>query len=250
MSESRDHQSWQDAAGAYLLRALPDDELAGFEAHLRECARCRAEIASLRVATDALPRSAPPMEPPPELKDRIMRVVRSEAELLSAAGAQADVPEAPRRRERRRRWFPLTGGRLAPAWAAGLAALAIGALGGVALSGGFAGGGGTRNVTAQVNRAVSPNAEATLRISDDRGVLRVHGMRNPAGHRVWQVWLVRKGERSPEPTNALFTVASDGTASVSVPGDLDSVDKVLVSSEPEGGSMVPTTQPVISVDTA
>ena len=249
MSSTSDHQAWQDTAAAYLLRALPDDEVAGFEAHLRECAQCRAEVASLRVATDALPRSAPPMQPPPELRERIMRVVRSEAELLSAAGAQADVPEAPRRRERRRRWFPLTGGRLAPAWAAGLAALAIGVLGGVALSGGFSGG-GARTVTAQVNRAAEPGGEATLRISDGKGVLRVHGMRNPAGHRVWQVWLVRRGERSPEPTNALFTVRSDGTASVAVPGDLNDVNKVLVSSEPEGGSETPTTQPVITAETA
>ena len=249
MSSTSDHQAWQDTAAAYLLRALPDDEVAGFEAHLRECARCRAEVASLRVAADALPRSAPPTDPPLELKDRIMRVVRSEAELLSAAGAQADVPEAPRRRERRRRWFPLTGGRLSPAWAGGLAALAIGVLGGVAINGGFSGGGG-RTVSAQVNHAVAPMGEASLRISDGKGLLRVHGMRNPAGHRVYQVWLVRSGERSPEPTNALFTVRSDGTASVDVPGNLHEVDKVLVSSEPPGGSETHTTQPVITANTA
>ena len=249
MSETRDHGAWEDAAAAYLLRALPDDEAAAFQSHLRECPRCRAEVASLRAATDALPRSAPPVEPPPELKDRIMRVVRSEAELLSAAGAQADVPETPRRRERRRRWFPLTGGRLSPAWAAGLVALAVGIVGGVALSGGF-GGGGARTVTAQVNHTVAPMGEASLRISDERGVLNVHGMRNPAGHRVYQVWLVRSGQHSPEPTNALFTVRSDGTASVAVPGNLGNVDKVLVSSEPPGGSEAPTTAPVISADTA
>ena len=37
------------------LGALPDDESAGFEAHLDDCPACRAEVDELRVAAEALP---------------------------------------------------------------------------------------------------------------------------------------------------------------------------------------------------
>ena len=97
----------RDDAGSYVLRALPDDEHERFEAHLATCEECRREVADLQVAADTLPLAAVQVGPPPELRDRIMTIVRSEAELLDAAGARADEPaaapaaKAPRRR---RRW--------------------------------------------------------------------------------------------------------------------------------------------------
>ncbi|HEY6100635.1 MAG TPA: zf-HC2 domain-containing protein, partial [Anaeromyxobacter sp.] len=81
-----DHFEFEESAGAYVLRALGDDETRAFEAHMEGCERCRDDVARLRVAADALPASAPPVAPPPELKERIMSIVRSEAELLQAAG--------------------------------------------------------------------------------------------------------------------------------------------------------------------
>ena len=42
-----DHERWEDAAAAYLLGALDDDERAGFEAHLAGCPACRAEVDEL-----------------------------------------------------------------------------------------------------------------------------------------------------------------------------------------------------------
>ena len=77
----------RDDAGSYVLRALPDDEHARFEAHLATCAECRREVADLQVAADTLPLAAVQVDPPPELRERIMTIVRSEAELLAAAGA-------------------------------------------------------------------------------------------------------------------------------------------------------------------
>jgi len=38
------HDRWADAAGAYVLGALPEDERAGFEAHVEACGECRAEL--------------------------------------------------------------------------------------------------------------------------------------------------------------------------------------------------------------
>ena len=86
-------------------------------------------------------------------------------------------------------------------------------------------------------------------MADHTATLRVRGLHNPLPGRVYEVWLKRPGQ-TPVPTDALFTVSRGGTASVQVPGDLRGVDKVLVTSEPRGGSRVPTTQPIITVTTA
>ena len=52
-------------AGAYVLGALRAREHEAYERHLRECEPCRAEVAELRVAADALPLAAPWSVPPP-----------------------------------------------------------------------------------------------------------------------------------------------------------------------------------------
>jgi anti-sigma-K factor RskA len=242
-----EHSDFDDSAGAYVLGALPDDELRAFEAHLDGCAACRDEIAALRFAADALALAADPIAPPPELKQRLMAVVRSEAELLDAAGARADVPQ--RSRRPRRAGLPgWTARGLRPAAIAGASAVLVaGGVTGYALRGD--GGGSTRTVVASVDRAAAPDASASLRLGGGHGTLHVQGLRNPPARRVYQVWLKRSGE-TPEPTNALFTVRSDGTADVEVPGDLHDVRSVLVTSEPLGGSSVPSGQPIISVTTA
>jgi anti-sigma-K factor RskA len=245
--QTDDHFAHEESAGAYVLRALGDEETRAFEAHLESCERCRDDVARLRVAADALPASAPPVAPPPELKERIMSIVRSEAELLQAAGDRADVPAERAAEPRGFRW--LKGSlRLRPAVALAAATFAL-ILGGVV---GFAvnGGGDSRTIVAQVDQTAAPNATAKLKVVDGSGTLQITGLRNPAAGRVYQVWLQRGGSDAPVPTNALFSTRSDGTASVSVPGDLDDVKQVMVTSEPAGGSSAPTEMPFISVSPA
>jgi hypothetical protein len=60
------------------------------------------------------------------------------------------------------------------------------------------------------------------------------------------VWLDHGGGRTPQPTDALFSVSREGHATVDVPGDLDGVKAVLVTDEPLGGSRIPTRAPVIA----
>ena len=237
MRPGPDHETWVDAAGAYLLHAMPDDERAGYEAHLEQCAACRAEVEHLRVAADALPASPIQLVPPPELKDRIMAVVNSEAELLRAAGPDADVP-ARDRRERRgfwQRWSLRPGLALAGV----TAALVLGVVGGQALL--------TEEIRTQPTEVAVTGASAELRIpeGDDNATLVAHRLPHPGEGRVYQVWLQRKGSDTAEPTDALFTVRPGGEATVEVPGSLDDVAAVMVTSEPDGGSDAPTRKPII-----
>lgn len=230
-----------DAAAAFLLGALEPQEAADFVAHLDDCPACRAELDELRVAADALPSGVPQYRAPAELEDRIMAIVRSEAELLRAAGPEADrAPVAAAAPRRRFGWLS----RPAFALAATVLVLAVGALGGVALFGGA----DTRTVVAQV-APQGAKVEMIVREGSDHSTLTASGLPTAGEGRVYQVWLSR-GKDAPQPTDALFTPNASGTASVDVPGSLEDVDDVLVTSEPDGGSQAPTRNPIIAVKTA
>jgi len=227
-----DHVHWEDAAGAYVLGALPDEERRGFEAHLATCEACRAEVDELGGAADVLPVSAPAMAPPPELKARIMAEVNREAELLAAAGSGADRPAKPRRE--RRRWFGFQS--IALACTTLLAGIGVGAAV-------FAGSGATTLSVASSGAAAKAVAEVD--VSGDKAVLVAHNMPGPGQGKTWQVWLKRPGE-APQPTSALFTPLSDGSATATVTGELKDGDQILVTAEPEGGSPMPTSNPVLA----
>jgi hypothetical protein len=121
-------------------------------------------------------------------------------------------------------------------------ALAIGIGGGALLSGGD-GGVTPRTVVARVD---APGAAAHVRVTSDGAKLVVSGMPAPPAGRVYQVWLRHGAGTTPKPTDALFSVSRHGDATVDVPGELDGVDAVLVTDEPDGGSRLPTRAPVIT----
>jgi anti-sigma-K factor RskA len=233
-----DHERFQDAAGAYVLGALPDAEYDAYVAHLESCPACRAEVDELTPAADALPVSVMQMVPPPELKGRIMAEVEREAELLAAAGPQADRP--PERRRERRRWFSWG----LPQLATGLAVLAVGIVIGV---GAANLGGDTRTISAQVDPTFSKSAKVELEMHDGATTLVASGLPAPPQGRVYQLWLKKPGQ-APQPTSALFRPSRDGTATAAVTGSLKGVEQVLMTDEPDGGSQQPSTKPVLSAE--
>lgn len=246
--ERPDHIEWEESVGAYVLRALPEDEEVAFEAHLATCPVCRDQVEDLRMATEALAFAAPPVIAPENLRGRVMQVVEQEAELLRAAGPEADTPRAkPASARPRRRAFSLDW-LVKPAFAlpAALLLLAVGVIAGLA------GGGGTdprpqiTSVRAEVNKDAAPNAEVHLHVGPTGATLVAENMPDPPPGRVYQVWVKRR-DLDPEPTSALFVPRRDGSAAAAVPGSLDGVDAVLVSHEPPGGSPKPSSQPILQV---
>lgn len=239
----------RDTAAAYVLGALPDDEHEAFLVHLEGCEECRQEIASLQVAVDALPLAAVQIAPPPALGDRIMDVVRSEAQMLGAASARSEGrAPTPAPRRRRPRWIPQSVLALRPVTAAVAAAavLAAAIVTGVALTGGD----DIRTVQGQVLMASAPNARASVQLSDDATKLSVSDMPAAPAGKVYQVWLKRPAH-DPTPTTALFRPDAQGDADVEIQrGRLKGVVQVLVTAEPDGGSMAPTSDPVIAAKVA
>ena len=198
-------------AGAYLLGALEPEEAHAFVRHLDQCAVCRDEVASLAPVLDALPASAPPRPVRRALRRRMLRAVRAE----------------PKRQARHQRLTTRAG------WLAlglAVAAAVIVQLGSV-------------HSHQRVIHATIGQAE--LRVAGSRGELFIDRLPGLPADRTYEVWLVSRGGRAVP--SALFGVTERGTADLVVPGDLHVISRLLVTSEPRGGSRVPTTRAVIQI---
>jgi hypothetical protein len=227
-----DHRRYEEDLAAYLLDALVEEERREFESHLHSCPACQAEERWLRGAVDLLPSSVEQLEPPPALRERLMDTVRAEA--------PAEAIEArPGIRRGRRLGFILR-----PAAAFGAAALIAVGIGVGYLIGDSGGGSTSALVTVPAKpTGVDPGARGEIVKSRDSAVIRVSGLRQRRG-RVYELWLVRGGSSTPEPSS-LFAVRKDGSGASGIAGGLEGVREVMVSSEPEGGSEQPTTMPVL-----
>ena len=231
MSSGLEHLQCAEALGAYVLGALPDAESADVERHLDNCRECQAELDWLRLAANALPASVAPVEPPPELKARVMAIVESEAELLQAAGEAADRPP---RRQRNRNWTWLTGGEM---WrpAVALASLAAVAAVAVVLATNVS---STRTIHAQL----SGSGAASLIVRGTQAQLTVKGLHSPAANHVYELW-VKRGSAPPAPAGTF--VLSTGAVQLQRP--VRPGDVVLVTVEPGQGTPAPTSTPFLVV---
>jgi anti-sigma-K factor RskA len=218
-------------AAPYVLGALEEHELQGFRAHLAGCSRCRMEVAELQSVVDELAASVPRVPAPAGLHERVLATVRSQADVLNAAGHQADRPA---RTVRRRHGFVFAGA--GTALAAVVAVVLAIVLGGSSTS---------EQVIPGQGAGVAREAQVSLHRHDGRAELLLSHMPQPGAGRIYEVWIVRN--KTPSPTDALFGISSSGDSAVDIPGDLKGVKQVLVTSEPLGGSSAPTREPVISV---
>ena len=214
---------------AYALGALDAAEADAFLRHLDTCSVCRDELASFQEVVTALPMSAPRHRASPELKRRVLRAIDDEP---VPAGAPR---RAARGRVRVSRWAVP---RSALAFSTALAILVLAF---VAVSLTSSSGPGTRVIDAKV----TGQGTAQLRIGRGQAELVVHHFSPPPAGQIYQVWLQR-GQASPSPTTALFSVTAAGDGQVDVPGSLHGVSLVMVTPEPAGGTKVPTHPPVIS----
>jgi anti-sigma-K factor RskA len=225
MSENG-HDRHRDELAAYLLGALEPGEAAELERHLAGCEQCRTELEWLRPAVQLLPESVERVEPPPQLRGRLMEQVRAEAE--TPAGPQ------------RSRGQGIRGWSLRPV--AGLAALVliVAAVAAYAIGNGGSGDGNTTTVIA----GHSPEVTAEVVRDGDSGTLHLANLHQLPRDKVLQAW-VQRGERV-ESAKTLFVPNQDGTASASI-DDMNGVSAVMVTAEPRGGSVQPTSAPIVSV---
>jgi anti-sigma-K factor RskA len=229
-----EHMPWEDEHAAYLLDALDGRERAEFEAHLAGCDRCRAELRWLQPAVDVLPASVEQIEPPAELRNRILGAIEADA---AQARAQAN------RRPARQPFWSRISSRAALIGIAAVVALAVGIAGGYALRGDSENSQAVATTVPVEPTAPSIRAAANIVHHDDTYTLDVSHIPELRAGNVYQVWM-RNG-KALQPS-ILFVPSRDGTAKLVLPTQTGAADEMLITREPTGGSQEPTSAPLVS----
>jgi anti-sigma-K factor RskA len=214
----------RDDLVAFALGALEPGEERKVEAHAPSCARCTRELEALVPAVAVLGESVEQLEPPPELRERVLAAVRADLE-----AKERDRSGMPEQRRERRGWR----GLLRPALAVGLA-IAIAAIGGYVIAGN-GGGGGPEQTTVPV--VAEQGIGGSLAVDEHSSMLDLHGLAQLKGREVYQVW-VAKGDNLRPSSN--FIPDQNGRAMTAVDGHLTAGTKVMVTREPHPGRTTPT----------
>jgi|SRR5579875_373881 len=220
--------------GAYILGALEPAEQEAFERHLRGCSRCQRNLESLQRSVEIVAGAVERRQAPAELKRRIMAAVE----------AEAGPRPARRPLSVRRPAFVQLG--FAGAFAALAAALFIA----------FGGGttrrtvtvresAGRRGVVATYAASVSPRlggATVVVERVGDQGALVAYNLPAPPAGKVYELWVA--GSRGEPQPAGLFRPAGS-VSRVPIERALLGVNKVMVTVEPRGGTLRPTSAPLV-----
>ncbi len=217
----------RDDLVAYSLGALEPKEQRKVEAHAPDCERCTRELEALAPAVAVLGESVEQLEPPPELRERVMATVHQEAR---GARAPQPVMAPPERRSIRR--FALRP-------AAGLAALAVAGAGVAGYLVHDQGGGGESTVPVTAQTGIG----GSLAVGDTSSMLTLHGMPQLASGDVYQVWVDKESHIRP---SSNFIPDRNGHAITAVDGHLDSGTRVMVTRESGPGANAPTPPVLLS----
>jgi len=247
--------------GAYALDAMDAAQRRVFEAHLRECAMCRAEVTELQT-TAALLGQAAEAVPPPEMRRRVLEAIDTIRQDAPAAPLERPGRQRARWAQRPQRGEAATRRRPVLAAVAAVLALAVLALG--ALYAQTAArldraeeqlaAAGTSDELAAVLSApdakvstITVPADGSARFvwSDQRNVGILVGSRLPPAPpgRTYALWLI-SGEHA-EYAGGLDP-ASGGQVVQVAKGDVTGADALGVTAEPPGVPVEPTGDIVMS----
>lgn len=251
-------------SGAYVLDSLDAESARLFEAHLLESEETRNETTELSDTAVLLGLAVDPVTPPASLKASILAQIevteQLPREVQTASSIDLDRFSAKAKglaqSKAQARWFtrPVT----ALVAVAAAAALIVG--GGVVVNtlGTQASQQAQADQLAAINAAgdsqrlvteISGGGTATLMWSGElkSSALIVDGLDPLPADKVYELWYINDGGARPAGT---FTVNADSSTWRVLEGDMKSGDIVGVTVEPAGGSKVPTTDPVIKIQSA
>jgi hypothetical protein len=231
-----DHPDRDDLV-AYSLEALDPREAADVEAHAPSCARCTRELEALVPAVAVLGESVEQLEPPPELRERVLAIVHEEADAKQAEISGARAQEEARMRRGGRGW---RGWVLRPATGLATLAILVAGISGYLIAGNGGGGGnGAETVPVVAQQGIG----GTLAVGETSSMLDLHGLHELSGREVYQVWVSRGSTLRP---SSNFIPNSSGRAMTAVDGHLTAGTKVMVTKEPHPGQTTPTSPILLS----
>ena len=221
---------------AYALHALDAADEAAYEGHLRRCADCQRELASLQRTATALAYAPDAPAPPPELRSRILEQARAERPNV--------VPLRPR-------WA------YAAAAAAAIAATVAIVIGGWAIS--LASSlEREREARANLDRATAvlatedavaiplSGASGSLVVAETGEAALVVSSLDPApAGKTYEAWVIEDGTPAP----AGVFQAAGGRTVVALERAVPRGAVVAVTLEPAGGVETPTSSPLFTAET-
>ncbi|MFD4420657.1 anti-sigma factor domain-containing protein [Agromyces sp. NPDC058484] len=283
--ERDERRGRHDDLAAYALDAVDAEERAAVERALAASAELRDEAEAYAETAAQLAGLAPPVAPPAELRARLMAVLDTTPQLATdaspatttdaspatdaaagaadAAGADATAvaPAAPApaaaapgraETEARRRWFQRPGAIIAAAAAA--VVLIAGAVIGIGWPG--PNGWGAQQERAAI--AAAPDAETTTlealgggevtlvaSASRGRSVVVAEGLPDVGSEQTYELWYIDDAGAAPAGT---FDTTGGETWRV-LDGSFTPGVAVGVTVEPAGGSLQPTTEPIVLIAT-
>jgi anti-sigma-K factor RskA len=209
------------------LHALSSDEEEHVALHVAECERCRRQLREAEGLAASLAYAAPAVEPPPDLRARVLAAVEP---VVEAEPVPVAAPSPPVRR--RAAWWPRFAAVAVPA----LAAVVIGMLvWNVSLRGDLSSlhdqlsQGTTGNLSGVGNVVVNTDGQATLFASIRQA---------PAG-KTYEAWVIRGKVALPA---GIFQ--GGGTLKLTLTEPANPGDVIAVTVEPAGGTKAPTTTPI------
>ena len=253
-------------AAGYALGSLTPAETAAYEAFLARSPSAREEAEEFQRVAAALTLDTPPVNPPAQLKARILaqvaatpqRPAASDAALqpdeLADAGDEDPASLGPAALRARARWTRR------PTIVLAAAAAAIVLFAGGAIVGGVLGGGTSLQqaqspTLAQIisspdsQRASVPIADggtATLVWSGELGksALFVDGLDAPPADKTYELWYMRGDSAA---SAGILQVGQDGKSWQVLEGTMQGGDSVGVTLEPKGGSSAPSGTPIVVI---
>jgi anti-sigma-K factor RskA len=216
----------------YALDALDEHEVREFEQHLRDCERCRDEVAMLRETTASLAHDSPAVAPPPELRARILATARAERGNV--------VPLRPR-------WAAPV---VAVAAVAACVAVALGVWAATLNHTLGSRDAALRNQARALAVAASPDARrisltgghgALVVTPDGRAALLLSGLPEPGAGKVFEAWVISGGAAKAA---GVFSGKGSSTA-VALERGVPTGATVAVTIERSGGAQQPTSTPIL-----
>ncbi len=232
-----DRMRFDELAAACALGALVGEERLWFEAYLAEHPELNAEVEELGSIANLLALAPAEQEPPPGLRRSVLERVGAPREVVS---------EAPPRRSRRE---DSTRRLLRPGMLAAAAAALVAVVGLLVWNFSLQDQNGDlreeiaqrRTFEMEGSGLASKSGAEVLLMDKDRAVLVADDLPPAPDGEVYETWIIRDGV--PEPAG-LFE-PSDGNAASPVKGSVEGAEAVAVTLEPDGGSPMPTSDPLL-----
>ena len=229
------HEDISSVLAAYVMSAVPEEEVPAIRAHILSCEKCFEEAERYTAALAVLPEAIESEPLPAGFADRVM------AEAASEESGRERATEPRRRRFPSLRWVLVGAG--ATALVVALVVMAASLV-------------STNSQLEEYERAVAAvahdpdartlegagGAEGVLATTDDGSVLVVADLGEAPSNRDYQLWLIEDGVPVPAET---FDVEGSVVV-VDSAHSFDEDDQAAVTVEPEGGSQEPSTDPVLS----